>query len=285
MSIQTIISTRSIIGLSLASTLFISSLASAPAHAHRAWILPEVATVAGDSPMVTFDAAISNSIFVADYHAFRTDGLTAYAPNGETVELENVHRGRFRTSFDLSLADSGTYRIASASQGLSGRWEAEDGSRRMFPGRGQSFDDAAFHNEVPQDAANLQVSYVSRRIETFVTAGAPSEESVAPTNKGLEARYLTHPNDLFAGENADIQFLIDGEPAVGAEVTVIQGGMRYRNLQNELTLQTDSDGMVSIAWAGAGKYWLEATYSDDRASAPATTRRGSYVATFEVLPE
>jgi hypothetical protein len=31
-------------------------------------------------------------------------------------------------------------------------------------------------------------------------------------------------------------------------------------------------------------YWLEASVQDDKAEKPATKRRASYVATFEVLP-
>jgi len=32
-------------------------------------------------------------------------------------------------------------------------------------------------------------------------------------------------------------------------------------------------------------YWLSASYRDGKAQPPATVRSGSYVATFEVLPQ
>ena len=66
---------------------------------------------------------------------------------------------------------------------------------------------------------------------------------------------------------------------------VIRGGTRYRNTQEELTLVADKNGLIEISWTKAGMYWLEAEFSDDKAAAPASKRRGSYVATLEVLPE
>lgn len=254
------------------------------AHAHRAWLLPQSTQVTGDTPVITFDGAISNSIFVADYHAFRSDTLQAFNHQGQSVELENIHTGRFRTTFDLTLNDQGTYRIASATRGLSARWQDSQGNRGGFPGRGQPFNDAEIESAIPADASNVSITLTSRRIETFVTNGAPSTDTLLPSGVGLEARYETHPNDLYSGESAIIQLLIDGEPAVGTEVTVIKDGMRYRDQQNELVLTSDNDGFIEIHWDAPGMYWLEAVYADEQAPAPATARRGTYVVTLEVLP-
>lgn len=256
-----------------------------PAQAHRGWIVPSATVLSGDDAWVTFDAAISNTLFHADHFPMRADGLTVTAPNGETVEVENLHSGKYRTVFDVNLAQTGTYKIGTVSGGLSARWENEQGERQMWPGRGQTANDADFDQHVPRDARNLQVSYSWRRTETFVTSGEPSDAVFKPSNQGLELVPMTHPNDLFAGEQADFQLLIDGEPAVGAKVTVIAGNMRYRNSQNEMETEADSEGVFSITWPEAGMYWLSASYRDDKAKAPATLRTGSYVATLEVLPE
>jgi hypothetical protein len=61
--------------------------------------------------------------------------------------------------------------------------------------------------------------------------------------------------------------------------------MRYRNGQDAINVETDKTGKVAIKWPSAGLYWLSASYEDNKASKPATSRRGSYVATFEVLPQ
>lgn len=258
---------------------------SLSAQAHRAWILPASTVLSGEEPWVTFDAAISNTLFHADHAAFRIEQIQAIGPDGEAVALHNAAMGKHRSTFDVNLQQPGTYKIYTASNGLTARWEADTGERRFWPPRGQVPTAEGFAAEVPKKARNLQVSQSSRRVETFVTAGSPTDGVLTPTNNGFEMVALTHPNDLFANETAEFQFLIDGKPAVGAEVTVIPGAMRYRNSQDDITANTDKEGKVKITWPQAGTYWLNASYRDDKGKKPATTRTGSYTATFEVLPE
>lgn len=254
-------------------------------HAHRGWILPGATVLSSDDPWVTFDAAISNDIFHADYVAMRPAGINGVSPKGEPIELHNINTGKYRTNFDIHLVDRGTYKIFTASNGLRARWEAEEGEQRRWPGRGESYSDEGFAANVPKDAKNLQVTQFSRRMETFVTAGAPTQEVLQTSGKGLELLALTHPNDLFTGEAAEFQLVMDGQPAVGAALEVIPGGMRYRDSQDSIELVTDGQGKVKIDWPQAGMYWLNATYSDEQATAPATQRRGDYTAVFEVLPQ
>ncbi len=256
-----------------------------PAVAHRSWIVPSTTVLAGDDAWATFDAAISNTLFKPEYHAMRINGLTVLTPGGEQTEVENVFTGKYRTVFDLNLTEPGTYKVVMASSGLTARWEDENGERRMWPGRGQSPNDAEFDQHVPAEATNLQVSRTSRRMETFLTLGAPSDTVLQPTNQGLELVAITHPNDLYAGEQAEFRLLIDGEPAAGAEIAMAAGGMQFRDSQEEIQFEADDEGRFSISWPHPGMYWLEASYSDDRAAPPATIRSGRYVATFEVQPD
>ncbi len=258
---------------------------SVSAQAHRAWILPAATVLSSEDPWVTFDAAISNDIFHTDYHAMNISALQVTGPDGKAVEVQNAHSGKYRTTFDLNLKQRGTYKVFTASSGLSARWETESGERKFWPGRGETPKPGDFEKAVPKKAKNLEVSQTSRRMETFVTAGEPSADVLKPSNQGLELVPVTHPNDLFAGEKASFKFLIDGKPAVGAKVEIIPGGMRYRNGQDSINVETGKDGSFTVTWPQAGMYWLSASYSDKQAKKPATTRSGSYVATFEVLPE
>jgi uncharacterized GH25 family protein len=254
------------------------------AHAHRAWILPAATVLSSEEPWVTFDAAISNDIFHTDYHAMRLDGVKALAPDGKEIPLQNGASGKYRSTFDLQLQQKGTYKVFSASSGLNATWE-ENGQRKFWPPRGAPFTQEGFEKEVPKKADNLRVTQSSRRQETFVTAGNPTDTVLKTTGKGLELMPVTHPNDLFAKEPAEFQLLIDGAPATGAKVTVLPGGMRYRDGQEAIEAVADAQGKFSITWPHAGQYYLEAGYQDDKAAKPATQRRGSYVATFEVLPQ
>jgi uncharacterized GH25 family protein len=97
---------------------------------------------------------------------------------------------------------------------------------------------------------------------------------------------VTHPNDLFAGEEATFKLLVDGQPAAGVEVEIIRGGTRYRNAQDEIKVTTDANGEFSVTWPEPGMYWLDASTQDDKVSMPqAKQRRLGYVATLEVLPQ
>lgn len=259
-------------------------LGSTSTQAHRAWIIPQETVLSGEERWVGFDAAVSNDIFVANYNAGRFNAVEVLNPDGSKGQLQNLHTGKYRSVFDLKLEQEGTYRVFIASGGLRARWE-ESGQRRMWPGRGEQYTEAGFAANVPEKADKLQIAYSSRRMETFVTLGNPSTSALVPTGQGLELQVVTHPNDLFAGEPAVFRFLMDGEPATGADVTVIREGTRYRNSQDAMNLTTDKRGEVTVKWQGAGRYFMEAEYRDEQAKKPATERSGTYITVLEVLPD
>jgi len=254
-------------------------LAPFASHAHKAWLLPS-ATVSTVDQWVTVDGAVSNDLFYFNHNPIRLDNLVITAPDGSKVTPENSHTGKYRSVFDLQLKQNGTYKVAVVNNGLFANYE-EDGKRKRWRGTAEKF-----ATEVPTSAKNLQVSESIGRVETFVTAGKPSETALKPANVGLELIPVTHPNDLYAGEASKFRFLLDGKPATNLEVVVQAGGTRYRNEQEEQKLKTDANGELSINWATPGMYWLETGLQDEKTSVKqAKQRRLSYVATFEVLPQ
>ncbi|KRG67994.1 DUF4198 domain-containing protein [Pseudoxanthomonas dokdonensis] len=264
----------------IAAIALASLLPMSQAMAHKTWLLPSQTVIAGDSPWITVDAAVSNDLFYFNHVPLRTDGLVITAPDGSQMQAQNVATGKYRTVFDVELKQTGTYRIAVVNNGLFGSWE-ENGQRKRWRGS-----PASFASEVPKDAKDLQVSQSTGRIETFVTNGSPSQTALAATGQGLELVAVTHPNDLFAGESATFRMLLDGKPASGLQFEITRGGTRYRNAQESIHVSTDAEGQFSVTWPEAGMYWLETTYEDDRTSLPqAGKRRLSYVATLEVLPQ
>jgi len=140
---------------------------------------------------------------------------------------------------------------------------------------------------IPAGATNVQTAEAANRNEVFLTLGAPTTTIFKPTGVGIELVPVTHPNDLVSGEPATFQFLLDGKPATGLKVTVIPGGIRYRDTLGQQDLTTGKDGKLSINWPQPGMYWLNATVDGGRegesASAGPPQRRASYVATLEVL--
>ena len=265
---------RSALALSLLMLLPLSALA------HKAWLLPSQTVISGANPVITVDGAVSNDLFYFNHVPLRLDNLAITAPDGSKVAPINTATGKYRSVFDLELKQQGTYRIGTLNSGLNASW-SENGQPKRWRGNAQ-----AFASEVPKDAKDLKVSQALGRVETFVTNGAPNDTALQASGEGIELAPITHPNDLFAGEEASFRVLVDGKPAAGLEFEIVRGGTRYRNAQDEIKLTTAADGSFSVTWPEAGMYWLETGTTDDKTTvAQAKQRRLSYVATFEVLPQ
>jgi uncharacterized GH25 family protein len=280
--------------LALAATALLTTL---PAHAHRAWLLPSGTIYSGQQPWVSVDAAISNDIFYFEHNAANLEGLVVVGPEGKTVTAENQARGRYRSVFDVKLAQPGTYRIALVSDSMMASFKVGTENKRL---RGTA---ASLAKEIPANAQELRVTHAQNRVETFVTSGKPTTEALKPTGRGLELVPVTHPNDLVAGEEATFRFLDNGKPAAGYAATVIQAGLRYRSELGEMRLTTDAQGELKVKWPAAGMYWINLSQARTPgegggmaagAPRPAPTgpagtlaepvRRSGYSLTLEVLP-
>ena len=248
--------------------------------AHKAWLLPSQTVLAGEDPTVTVDAAVSNDLFYFNHVPLRLENLAITAPDGSTVQATNPATGKYRSVFDVELKQQGTYRIGVTNDYATASWD-ENGQPKRWRGT-----PAAFATEVPKNAKDLKTGESLSRVETFVTNGSPNDTALKPSGKGLELVPVTHPNDLFANEEATFRLQVDGVPAAGLEVEIVRGGTRYRNAQDEIKLKTDASGAFSVTWPEAGMYWIETSSEDDKVTVPgAEKRRLGYVATFEVLPQ
>jgi len=254
------------------------ALAAAPAaHAHRMWLAPSATVLSGTDPWVTVDGAVSNTLFYADHVPMRLDGVQAIGPDGQPVELKNGATGKYRSTFDLQLAKPGTYKIANVAEATMASYKLGGETKRW---RGPA---AQAATAIPKDATDVQITHSLRRVETFVTSGAPNATALKPTGKGLELEPISHPNDLVASEKARFRLLNDGKPAAGVEVEVVLGQARYRDKGVELKVKTGADGTFEIAWPEAGLYWLEAGV---QGQGDGGARRSlGYVATLEVMPD
>lgn len=260
------------------------------AHAHRAWMLPSATVLSGNEPWVTVDAAISNDLFYFEHNALRLDNLAVIAPDGKTVEAENKSTGKYRSTFDVKLSQKGTYKLTMVNDGLSASYKLGNENKRW---RGTA---ESFAKDIPADAKDVNVSRMQSRMEVFVSSGKPTDTVLKPSGTGLELVPITHPNDLFAGDTSNFRFMLDGKPAADIEVTLIPGGIRYRDQLGEIKLKTDKDGKFSVKWPAAGMYWMSASNGGARMEGGAATaapqavgtiakpiRRVSYSATLEVL--
>lgn len=268
--------------LGLVATVAIAAMAAVPASAHRQWMMPSSTVLSGDDVWVAVDAAVSNDLFYFEHQPLRLDAVKAWAPDGTEVTIENKATGRYRSTFDVHLTQKGTYRIASVADMLMGSYDLNGKTERLPRGTTT----ANLAERVPAGATNVKTAEANNRNEIFVTVGEPTTTLFKPTGKGIELVPVTHPNDLIAGEAATFQFLLDGKPAADLPVTVIPGGIRYRDQLGEMHLKTGADGKVEISWAEPGMYWLNVTTPQaggDEGAPPPIARRASYVTTLEVL--
>lgn len=262
------------------AVLALAALAPLAAHAHRQWLLPSATVLSGNDPWVTVDAAVSNDLFYFEHVPLRLDNLQVTAPDGSAVKAENPATGKYRSTFDLHLTQPGTYRVAVVNQGLFASYKV-DGQTKRWRGSAENF-----AREVPANAQELTVTQAEGRVESFVTAGKPSDKGLRNTGRGLELAPITHPNDLVAGDTASFRLLLDGKPAANLKVEVVPGGIRYRDKLQEFSATTDADGKFSVKWPAPGMYWMEAEVRDDKATfKQARSRRATYAVTVEVLPQ
>ena len=236
--------------LAAAATL----LLPAAAQAHRQWMMPSASVVSGDDTWVTVDAAVSNDLFYFEHQPLRVTPVVT-EPDGAEGKVENLSTGRYRTTFDVHITKKGTYRIAAVSDGVMGSYMLNGTETRLPRGTNAANLAAA----IPAGATDVKTSRNTSRNEIFVTSGAPTTTIFKPTGKGIELVPVTHPNDLVAGEKATFKFLLDGKPAAGLPVTIIPGGIRYRDKLNQIDAKTAADGSVSVTWPTPGMYWLNVT--------------------------
>jgi uncharacterized GH25 family protein len=251
----------------------------AAAHAHRQWMVPSSTVLSGTDAWVTVDAAVSNTLFYPDHVPMRLNGMQVIGPDGAAAQPENPSTGKFRSTFDVHLTKAGTYKIATVNDMLMASWKEGAETKRWRGGK------AELATAVPKGAQELKVTSNQRRLETFVTLGAPSEGALKPTGRGLELVPVTHPNDLVLGEAATFKLLLDGKPAAGVDVEVVPGAARYRKAPGEIKVKTGADGAFKVTWPEAGMYWMEASVRGGVGEVPGSERNAAYVATFEVLPD
>ena len=164
------------------------------ALAHKAWLRPSQTVLAGDKPWITVDAAVSNDLFYFNHVPLRLENLAIVAPDGSRMQAQNPSTGKYRSVFDVELAQAGTYRIGVVNDYATASWD-EGGKPKRWRGT-----PAAFATEVPKNAKDLQIGQSVSRVETFVTNGSPNDTALTPSNTGLEMVPVTHPNGLFRPE-------------------------------------------------------------------------------------
>lgn len=277
----------------LSAVLVFGSLCIPFSQAHRQWLLPSTTVLSGEGQWISVEGAVSNNLFFPNHRPVRLESIVVTGPEGESVEIQHAVTGEIRTSFEVQLNKPGTYALSIISSGrrrgpgsdtgptLYGSWD-NHGKPERWRGTPETL-----VSEGMADKPGFKLGERgSRHLVTFVTCGSPTTQVLETTGEGFEIEFITHPNDLYFGEEATFRLLVDGKPASKGEVAVVAGNDRFRNDPGETIFITDVDGIVNIEWPAPGRYWIEASVSTEgEAHGVPTVKTSTYTMVLEVLPE
>lgn len=256
------------------------------AHTISPFILPEVFDTSA-SQNVSFQSSLTLEKFFVPSINFKTSYLLTY-PKGQQIKINPAAELKRFNVAEFDLPSEGTYRIRTDNAlGNSSKYALIDGRwLRIRPVRQQNANMQAPKPEQPkadaekkpvtppqpprsvsadQVPANAQILEVKNNIiaESFVTKGKPSPVP-AITNKGFEVKFLTHPNELFAGESLKAQILLNGKAVPNLEVDVFKGASSYEtSAQREQPhVKTNAKGEVEVKFEKPGIYLITTSYPE-----------------------
>jgi uncharacterized GH25 family protein len=261
-----------------------ASAVTAVVQAHPMWILPHqfnVSTEEGQGEWVTFDASASHTIFGFD-KGIPLDSVMIYSPNGDRNALGSYFKGHRRSVFDLYLDQEGTYRIEGARPPFfftSYKSGKRDTPKRMMADKQQA------KEKLPNNARDVSTLLIDLSSMTYVTNNKPTETALLPKNKGLEVKFISHPNDIVAGEEVEFQVILDGQPAAGVEIEITPGGTKYRDDRAAIKFETKDDGMVVFTPDYVGPWLFLASRKRPVDLSTADFKLSMRYISFEVQPE
>ncbi|MEM9742716.1 MAG: DUF4198 domain-containing protein [Pseudomonadota bacterium] len=238
----------SVCGLLSAALLCVATAASA----HDIYIWPSFFAVSmEEGGHVPVDITASHTTYRPDF-AMASDGLWVYGVDGKRIQRPGAYyQGMRRATFDLPIAESGTYALkykSGPSYFTSYVIGRSDEPKFL---RANKVEAAA---EVPKKAKDVKTTAYLSVGMSYVTNNAPTEEVLAPTNVGFELVPVTHPADYVTGEEIELSLLRDGNPVADEAVVVELEGPNYREQPVVMELASDQNGRVMFTPDHGGRY-------------------------------
>jgi uncharacterized GH25 family protein len=253
------------------------------AMAHDTYIWPSYFNINADKPThVAVDLTVSNTAFRPEF-SVPSHGVKVLGVNGEPVRrLGPYYQGQKRSSFDLSIDGPGTY-------GLFYQKEPRYFTRYTLDNVKKSKRLMANKQEavalLPKNAKEIKTAKYSTIAMSFVTNKAPTNEVLAPKNKGFELITLTHPSDYITGESIELKALYNGKPVENVQMVVELEGTQYRKSPQAIEVTTNHNGKGEFIVQKGGRYLLktkhEAPSSNDLADVDVTRIFYAFEVIFE----
>ncbi len=276
------------------------------AHTASPYILPEVFD--SKAANLSLQSAISVEKFYVASRNFKTDYVLTRPDASQQPFQAAASLSRMNVA-EVELPMEGTYRIRTANSVgnnteyalLDGRWlriraprinnmppktDAVKAEAKPVKPEGVKAEPPRFvtPEQVPSNARRMTTLNIPIA-ETFVTKAKPSALP-NPTGQGLELKFVSHPNQLFVGDDFKAQVLLNGKAIPHVEVDVFKGAGSYElNAKREQPhVTTNANGEFSIALKDAGIYLVTFAYPEVTSDATQTPPQQSYSygLTFEV---
>jgi len=225
---------------------FLLSLLSANSIAHTPFIAP-ISFAPAHQQWVSLDAGFAETFFHPDV-AFDKGDFKLLTPAGEWQKPSRIEMFTTRTLIEHQLQEKGTYRFSTGTRyGAVFRFYELNGERKA----------TRDPKEILPKGAKLLDHYQSVTLaETYITFDKPTTEALKPQGKGLELIAITHPDDIYAGENLSVQVLFDGKPLKDVQLTVYAANLVREKEEPYLRINTNTKGGADLLIKDAGVYLL-----------------------------
>jgi uncharacterized GH25 family protein len=239
------------------------------ARAHSPYLLPNAFDVS-QRDHVSVQASFTEDFFTPDI-VMKADAYHVVRPDGTETPLAPVYTQDLAV-LEVDTKMPGTYRISTGVR--EGRLSKAtiDGGEWLF------LDE---REPLPKGVKAYDIRSITRA-DVYVTRGAPTHAAVAPRSHGLEFALLSHPNSLFAGDEAKLRVFFDGRPLAGQVITVQRARMGFGDTPAPTEVTADSDGLVTVAFDEPGLYHLMTRHRFALTGPEAKAESHTYAVTLEV---
>lgn len=227
--------------------VLLAALVGGAAQAHSPYLLPNDFDATGRDH-VTVQASFTEHMFVPDI-AMKSDDFHVVGPDGARVAVTPVYL-RDLAVFEAPTPVDGTWRITSGQRvGRTAKAVFEKGEWVFLDPE----------KPLPPGAKAVEMQSLTTA-ETYVSRGAPTTTALAPLGKGLEFHAITHPDSIFAGEDATFEVLLDGKPLPNQFITLVRGDERYAEKAKPVEVVSDAAGKFVIRAPQVGVYLAMTRY-------------------------
>jgi uncharacterized GH25 family protein len=250
--------------------------------AHPVWVKPSMFTVStNEGEWVAFDVSASHTVFAYD-KPLPLEELRIFSPDGDSNYLGSYTYGRRRSAFDYHITQEGTYRFSFPRMPYY-YTEFKAGKRETLRYIDANKVEASLR--LPENSREVKTTVYDMEASAYVTKGAPSNLVLNERGRGFQYIPITHPNDLFVGEEATFKVTLDGKAISGVNIEFTPEGTHYRDDRKVQVFTTDAEGFVRFTPDQAGLWYSSADHTLPVASGLADEAYTVRFITLEVQSE